>query len=936
VIAVVLAGCAPIRLASVTYRAPAPTTDDATGFEHIDRALRVLRAPGTPAPRRAPIAVTLDDGSELVLASLRGRAAIDGPLAATELELTFDTPAGRELGGSFAIALPAGASVSGLAVGTGSAWQDGKVMVEPARRGASAPAPLDPGGSVLRVPIRVEASAPLHVRVRYTQEVGATHPYRLALAGLPALRELDIEVTGGTAPVAIHGPASAPADVVVAAAGSDALIAGDAVIVRVAPDLPATADPITELAILVDTSGSRGAMLRDQARAIRELLGVLAPRGLAHVEVAAFDQSVVPLFAGTPAEVAAAIEDAVVARGAFGASDLAGALLWASGRGIRTLVVGDGAATAGPVTARAIARRVQALPRVDALALGGVGDRAVLSAVVARGDRAGAILTDQDAGAAAWADRLERPAIADAPIAIDGAAWVWPERVGSVQAGDDIVIVARLLPGAKTDKLTVRLGAATTTVSTRSAGPALVDRAVAIAEIARAESALDTLADDAARVAAVEGLASLAAEHHVLTGRTALRIGGLAVELVAGAPVLDSPLVRATEQISRPDVPSGVDYFRESRNGTYVVLADYKVEIGAERIAPATKWDGVRIGRPDLHGPQDGTDFRGPRLPLGWDEAHHQQDRWVSRTPHPPENVRPAWDGRFADTMAAIAAGEVDRAIADAIAWHVESPDELVALVALGEALEARGSSALAARAYGSILDRFPDRPEAARAAGQRLERTGATDVAIAAYRRAVALDPRSAAAHRMLAWALVRTDDLDGALAAIEAGYQYARDAAGTTARVFREDFAMIGAAMAVRAPGRRAELEARGVAVDTLVEQPATVRFVLQWENHGADVDLHVVDRRNNRAWHEHPQLGYLGWLAGDDIATQPEQFVLPLGDAHQGPYRLAAWVDAGTDILGALQIIEYDGRGRFVFDHRSFVATRAEAYVDLGTWE
>ena len=47
----------------------------------------------------------------------------------------------------------------------------------------------------------------------------------------------------------------------------------------------------------------------------------------------------------------------------------------------------------------------------------------------------------------------------------------------------------------------------------------------------------------------------------------------------------------------------------------------------------------------------------------------------------------------------------------------------MLALVALGEALEARARRATAARAYGSIIDLFPARADLRRFAGERLER---------------------------------------------------------------------------------------------------------------------------------------------------------------------------------------------------------------------
>jgi hypothetical protein len=942
VVAIALSACTPPRLATAPYRAPPPSRDAATGFDAIARALAVLRAHAPPASRGLPPFVLTASRGALAITELRVRGAIDGPIAVTELELGF-APSDHGQLGMLALALPAGARIRDLAVSTPDGWRDAVIEKH---RGTSRPAlhpPVEPGGLVLDTQVELEPGPGLRVRASYTQEVGATRPYRLALAGLPAIDAVDVEITGGAAPVAIRGTLAAPADIEVAATGADAVVAGDAVVVRLPAEVAGPAEPVTELAILVDTSASRAAVLRDQARAIRDLVTELERRGLARVEVAAYDHAVAPLFAGSPAEVARAIEDALVARGAFGASDLGPALAWASDRGLRALVVGDGVQTLGASAPKAIAKRVRGLSRVDALVLGGPGDPAVLAAIAARGRRAGAILSDRDAGPGAWADRLERAAIADAPIAIDGAAWVWPERAGALQTGDDVVIRARLLPGARTDQLTVRLGAQATEVPARASTGALVERAVAAADIARRARELDASGADRAQQSAVyQELTELAARNGLVTGSTSLAIDTVTVAIAGGEPrvrdinpstgfFLDTPPPTDDGLVLATGLPSvGVTFDKPNPDAIPIVL-----ERGASELVQTGEYDGVRKGHPEINGPQDGTDFRGPRLPLGWDESHHVHDRWVPRPPEVPDGGRPAWTGRFADTIGAISEGQVDRAIALAIAWQAESPGDPIALVALGEALEARGSGALAARAYGSILDRFADRADFARLAGERLERAGATDLAIAAYRRAVELDPSAAAGHRLLAWALAGTGDLDGALVAIETGYSAAQHTSWPAAQVFRHDFAMLAAAIATRSPERRAELEQRGVAVTTLVEQPATVRFVLQWED-SANVDLHLIDRRSNRAWYERPQLGFIGAMFGA-YGAQPEEFILPLADAHQAPYRLAAWVaDTARPVAGTLQIIEYDGRGGFVIEHRPFVVTEPYAYVDLGTWE
>src|SRR5207249_152728 len=106
---------------------------------------------------------------------------------------------------------------------------------------------------------------------------------------------------------------------------------------------------------------------------------------------------------------------------------------------------------------------------------------------------------------------------------------------------------------------------------------------------------------------------------------------------------------------------------------------------------------------------------------------------------------------------------DVDHALAKARDWHAKEPGNVLALIGLGDALEAKGSKVTAARVYGSIIDLFPGRADMRRFAGERLARLAKpraepmSDLIIDTYRRAVADRPDHLTGHRLLAYALVR-----------------------------------------------------------------------------------------------------------------------------------------------------------------------------------
>src|SRR6185369_11770077 len=84
--------------------------------------------------------------------------------------------------------------------------------------------------------------------------------------------------------------------------------------------------------------------------------------------------------------------------------------------------------------------------------------------------------------------------------------------------------------------------------------------------------------------------------------------------------------------------------------------------------------------------------------------------------------------GKFKIVMTQLRAGRKEEALTTANGWHEEQPGDVMALVAMGEALEALGDKARAARAYGSIIDLFPSRADMRRYAGVRLEHVRAAD----------------------------------------------------------------------------------------------------------------------------------------------------------------------------------------------------------------
>ncbi len=303
--------------------------------------------------------------------------------------------------------------------------------------------------------------------------------------------------------------------------------------------------------------------------------------------------------------------------------------------------------------------------------------------------------------------------------------------------------------------------------------------------------------------------------------------------------------------------------------------------------------------------------------------------------------VADPYDGRFATVMAALGRGELDAAEREATAWHGESPGDVLALVAVGEVLEARGRKADAARAYGSIVDLFPGRADLRRMAGERLERLGgdALLLAIDTYAHAVEQRPDHPSSHRLYAYALLKAGRHAEAFAALEAALDrsYPGGRFAGVDQLLREDLGLLGAAWLAVEPSQRTRVEGslakHGVALPT---GPST-RFVLNWETDANDVDLHVYDAKGGHAYFANRTLGSGGQLIADVTTGYGPECLSIEGKRSAGPYRVLAHYYARGPMgygMGKLEVIEHDGRGGMRFEEQPFVVMKDGSYVDLAT--
>jgi tetratricopeptide (TPR) repeat protein len=669
----------------------------------------------------------------------------------------------------------------------------------------------------------------------------------------------------------------------------------------------------------------------------------------------------------------------------------------------RVLLVTDGVATAGETEARALKAAVHALgargvERLDVLAVGGLRDEAALRELTTGNLAQDGQRINGSAPLAEIARRLTLACRSGIPVTIEGAAWVWPETLDGVQPGDETLVYADL-PADRPLRLALA-GRPVGLGEPASAERPLLERAWAQARIERLLHLREITPDGDEDLRRALGLqiVEVSVKHRVLSPFTAMLVleseyeyqrfgldtrslaniltvgpGGLDVlargrstrpsstERAQAAPKqrrdlnLDSlayagpPTDAPSQDAEAPEMAGGVEGGVEGGvvGGVPGGVAGGMVGgvvAGAPDEAPLRVSESPQpTAVPALPPPPPPPPA--PRVAAPQEEALAETIAVTGVMPQSSAKERQAapYTGRFAEVKKHLAAGRTARARALAEAWNAKEPGDVLALLALGEAWEAAGEPAAAARAYGSLIDLFPSRADLRRLAGERLERLNehGLELAVDTYRKAVLERPDHPSGHRLLAWALLRAGQFGEAFEALEKGIEqkYPQGRFAGVDQVLTDDLGLLAAAWLRAEPARRGEVLDRLQAHNAELDGEPSVRFVLTWETDANDVDLHVYDRQGGHAYYQQKTLPSGGELYADvTTGYGPECFTAPASAAREAaPYRLAAHYYSRGPMgygMGTVQIVRSDGKGRLSVEPRPFVVMADSAMVDLGS--
>ncbi|MCC6335773.1 MAG: hypothetical protein IT380_17490 [Myxococcales bacterium] len=934
------------------------------------------------AAEDAPVSLTASDGTGLKLVKLQARGVVMDPLAFTELTLTFENPLDRVLEGQFKVTLPPSATVSRFAMKLDGRWQEGEVVERQAARRAyedflhrrQDPALLEQsGGNEFTAKVfPIPARGTKEVVLSYSHElVQVGTPYVLPLKGLPEVGALDVQVSGVEGEGALQKSRFVPnADFVATAKRNQAGVrSGDLLAARVVPVDATEADPLDAFTLLVDSSGSRALGWNEQAALVQKLLQA-APR--ATVNVVAFDQTVAPLYSGPASGFLDAQVKQLRDRRALGASNIEAALKYVQGKPTpRVVVLADGVFTAGVtegpnLTAQVLKLKAAGVKRLDAIAVGGLRDEAAL-ARLAQGslERDGAVL-DGALAPAELARRLSLATKSKLEVKVDGASAVWPTKVTGVQAGDAVLVYAQLPAGAPVKVSVGGRAMAVGNAQLASIERPLLERAWAKARLDALQARLDAADGKPQREALQKEMVDLSTKSRVLCGLTALLVleteadyARFRIDRRALADILtvdrgrvvllkraaDSLVVAPPPPMPKPKPHQTTESKKMKQLDKASVAEGPSGDSEASFASSGAEKEEARAAERPAAPPAEAPRPQPAPAPArvsaaeDWSPAGEARARAAPAVQAPPKGQDP-YTGTFKAVMEALASDK-KKGLALAHGWHEEQPGDLLALVALGEALERTGDLATAARAYGSIIDLFPARADLRRFAGVRLERlAAAAELAVDTFARAAEQRPDHPASHRLLAFALLRAGKPEKAFEAIVRGLTQAYPAgrfAGVD-RILREDAGLIAAAWMKAEPARRGEIEGKLKAAGGTPETKPSLRFVLNWETDANDVDFHITDAKGGHAFYSQKVLPSGGELYADvTTGYGPECFTIRLPKGKRAaPYRLQAHyysigpMGAG---MGKLEIIEHDGAGGLRFEQRPYVVMVNQAYVDLG---
>jgi tetratricopeptide (TPR) repeat protein len=298
------------------------------------------------------------------------------------------------------------------------------------------------------------------------------------------------------------------------------------------------------------------------------------------------------------------------------------------------------------------------------------------------------------------------------------------------------------------------------------------------------------------------------------------------------------------------------------------------------------------------------------------------------------EKIDP-YQGKLKEFYIYLNAGENLKALAFAKKWRAQSPEDILALLALGDSYFALGDRKNAVRAYSSFVDYFPRRADIRRWSGEKLLSIGMYEDAIDTFQKALSERPDHPSSYHLLAISYIKTNQWKRAYDTLMLGLNQTFPSRFQSVHdVLYDDLDLLYTLVKHNDKEKLLPLKEQNAKLK-LNDLDPEIRFVLVWETDANDVDFHIYDKDDHHAFYSEKQLKSGGELYADITGGYgPECFRIIKPKAF--PYRLEAHYYSRGPMgygMGALQVIRFDGEKKLEVETRSFVIMNDGAYVDLG---
>jgi tetratricopeptide (TPR) repeat protein len=625
----------------------------------------------------------------------------------------------------------------------------------------------------------------------------------------------------------------------------------------------------------------------------------------------------------------------------------------AASRPARGIVfISDLVPTLGATAANEVLDAARSIPpgvRVDALILGSRQDSAVAKRLTAGRGRVVSIpFTEQlDAAAREAAVTLRRPLGASIEVRDPAAEWVYPTVFDDVQPGDEVIVLGRTRSGVQP-----QVGAGgvssmqTSSLRTSTFGPLLEREAYrAYLEYLAGREAAEP--SEAIRRALASEQVRISIEQRVVIPRTTMLVleneweyqrWGLDRRALAEILTIDASGISRVDRkplqprvsvgkgvLAPPPVDTPAPFFRgdgaarkeAAMNveqdaagvergiiggvvggvvGGSMSVANDAVSVAAQAPAalppPPVAASSVardRMQRRAIAPPPLERPFAAKRADEGWtrQEKPSRDEIGSLRAQLRNEPKNRSLYNRLSD---ALVFHEDWRTLRDlGLQWQPYDPENPQVYEILGLAAEHLDRSGEAERAYASLIEVAPAKPELLQRAGLLLVRVGGARVAETPLRRALELRPDRVNSYRHLALMLWLDSRPEEAARVLESALQQSFPAwYGDVHRVVRDELGYVYRSWGAGQPDRRADIEDRAVEHGVDLDRRDALRITLAWETDANDVDLHVVDPDGEECFYGHSR-NRGGLELYQDITQGFGPEVIRTADTGRGTYHV-----------------------------------------------